>query len=355
MARQRQLTTSLASPPTLAEPSPLMSPGARRLREDVVRHATGGLARALDLPEPPTPEGPVARAGPGLSAAAPSVAAPSVAAPAPEARPPLIHRLAAGLPAGSDTPGVPPFATRAGRATASPVTGETPTGAGGRPLGGAAAARGPLSTPAGLAGRPTPHLAVSPPAAPHLARGIVRRLADRPAATSPFSFERRLDGGSPPGDPLAVGAIRLPTPDHSVAPSVVWRRRIDGGSSTGLSSIEYPRAPTAEDLLQWTQAPFSPSSGDQSPDSMESLRFDPSVPDPNHPRPGDPPIIRQLSISQPASYEFGGHSVYPSPGPVDQSPAPVDEETLEWIIEAVEARVLEELERRGMRYNPGVF
>jgi hypothetical protein len=41
--------------------------------------------------------------------------------------------------------------------------------------------------------------------------------------------------------------------------------------------------------------------------------------------------------------------------PVDQAPAPVDEATIEWIIEAVEARVLEELERRGMRYNPGVF
>jgi hypothetical protein len=33
----------------------------------------------------------------------------------------------------------------------------------------------------------------------------------------------------------------------------------------------------------------------------------------------------------------------------------VPEETLEWIIEQIERRVLDELERRGLRHNPGVF
>lgn len=33
----------------------------------------------------------------------------------------------------------------------------------------------------------------------------------------------------------------------------------------------------------------------------------------------------------------------------------LSEETLERIIEAVEERVIEELERRGVRYDPGVF
>ena len=41
--------------------------------------------------------------------------------------------------------------------------------------------------------------------------------------------------------------------------------------------------------------------------------------------------------------------------PTDQSRGTLDAETVEWIIEAVEQRVIEELERRGLRYNPGVF
>jgi hypothetical protein len=40
---------------------------------------------------------------------------------------------------------------------------------------------------------------------------------------------------------------------------------------------------------------------------------------------------------------------------VERSSAPVSEETLEWIIERVERHVIEELERRGLRHNPGVF
>jgi hypothetical protein len=51
----------------------------------------------------------------------------------------------------------------------------------------------------------------------------------------------------------------------------------------------------------------------------------------------------------------GGPDVDTPPGSAEQSPAVVNAETLEWIIEAVEERVLEELERRGLRHNPGVF
>lgn len=40
---------------------------------------------------------------------------------------------------------------------------------------------------------------------------------------------------------------------------------------------------------------------------------------------------------------------------VDQSTAPISAETLDWIVEAVEERILAELERRGMRFQPGVF
>jgi hypothetical protein len=45
----------------------------------------------------------------------------------------------------------------------------------------------------------------------------------------------------------------------------------------------------------------------------------------------------------------------PSSHPVEQSPAPLSAEALETIIDALEQRVIEELERRGWRHNPGVF
>jgi hypothetical protein len=41
--------------------------------------------------------------------------------------------------------------------------------------------------------------------------------------------------------------------------------------------------------------------------------------------------------------------------PTEQSPTVVTSEMIEWIVDAVEERVLEELERRGRRFNPGVF
>lgn len=54
---------------------------------------------------------------------------------------------------------------------------------------------------------------------------------------------------------------------------------------------------------------------------------------------------------------FDGDAPTPVPSPpLLQRPVdPLPPETLDWIIEKVEQRVVEELERRGMRYNPGVF
>lgn len=41
--------------------------------------------------------------------------------------------------------------------------------------------------------------------------------------------------------------------------------------------------------------------------------------------------------------------------PVPSTAAPVSEETLQWIIERIEQRIVDELDRRGLRNNPGVF
>lgn len=45
----------------------------------------------------------------------------------------------------------------------------------------------------------------------------------------------------------------------------------------------------------------------------------------------------------------------PTPPTVDASSAPTAAEVLEWIVEQVERRVLDELERRGARHVPEVF
>ena len=44
-----------------------------------------------------------------------------------------------------------------------------------------------------------------------------------------------------------------------------------------------------------------------------------------------------------------------APPLVEVDGPPLPPETLEWIIERVERHVIDELERRGLRHNPGVF
>ena len=41
--------------------------------------------------------------------------------------------------------------------------------------------------------------------------------------------------------------------------------------------------------------------------------------------------------------------------PTEESSSPLSAEAIEWIVDALEQRVIEELERRGLRNNPGVF
>ena len=45
----------------------------------------------------------------------------------------------------------------------------------------------------------------------------------------------------------------------------------------------------------------------------------------------------------------------PAPPLVEQASPPLPPETLEWIIEQIEQRIIDELDRRGLRHNPGVF
>lgn len=65
--------------------------------------------------------------------------------------------------------------------------------------------------------------------------------------------------------------------------------------------------------------------------------------------PGDP-------FSRPSTRSEGPMSPpSSSPSRLEQSTHPISQDTLDWIVEAVEERILAELERRGLRYQPGVF
>jgi hypothetical protein len=176
-------------------------------------------------------------------------------------------------------------------------------------------------------------------------------MSDRATPTATHSFERRAVNRMPiAADPLAVGAIRVQSLEQTVAPAVVWRRSIDDSTSGPLDPGGQPPGDSGMgDLLQRARALFS------APPPSDYSQAVTVAPDPYHPRPGDPPTIRRLDVGQPATSVLGGVHVHTPSHPVDQAPTPVDEATIEWIIEAVEARVLDELERRGLRYNPGVF
>jgi hypothetical protein len=99
-----------------------------------------------------------------------------------------------------------------------------------------------------------------------------------------------------------------------------------------------------------------------------ALRHDPAaVVDARSSRPAAETVRRRFSPpSSPAHHPAGlfppvatphrGVPVTPEPpSPPVGSTAPLAEETIEWIIEQVEQRVLDELDRRGLRYNPGVL
>jgi hypothetical protein len=62
------------------------------------------------------------------------------------------------------------------------------------------------------------------------------------------------------------------------------------------------------------------------------------------------------SHSRPSTRSGGPMSASFMPPPlVETSSHPISQETLDWIVEAVEERILSELERRGLRFQPGVF
>ncbi len=322
------------------------SVGARGGIDEVFAHATGGLIRTLQPPEP---------ALLGARTGADAVSSTHL---------PPIRRSAEGSTPGRSPAAVSPAPRPSGVASAPThvLPGEAPAPPRAARL---------VDSPAGRDGA-VPSAEVAPAttgpalAAPHLARRIVGRLGDgaAPVATR-VGFERRpspsLAGGA---DGLQVGSIRLPSASRAVAPAVIWRKaeRVErigmsndrGGA--GRASEALP--PGSGDLLQRARALFSAAAVPPARPSLSAgvaggLSSRP--PDPHHPRPGDPPVVLRRFTGPSVAGTPGGPPVDASQASAEQSPAVISAETIEWIIEAVEERVLEELERRGLRHNPGVF
>jgi hypothetical protein len=143
---------------------------------------------------------------------------------------------------------------------------------------------------------------------------------------------------APPPEPAIVG--------RAAAGAAASNRSAPGGQSllertAGLLAQRSGSSSAAGSLA--ALSPAAPSPTAPSPSEFRQ-------PDPHHPRPGDPPIIRRALFSAGGTLSEDTWSL-----PTESSSPPISPETMDWIIETIEQRVVEELERRGLRNNPGVF
>ena len=74
--------------------------------------------------------------------------------------------------------------------------------------------------------------------------------------------------------------------------------------------------------------------------------------DPEFPRPGDAPIVRRFSTGQPAAATTAAAATDATEAVMTGG---INAATFDALVEALEQRVIDELERRGLRHHPGVF
>ncbi|HET9077883.1 MAG TPA: DUF4157 domain-containing protein [Acidimicrobiales bacterium] len=208
-----------------------------------------------------------------------------------------------------------------------------------------------------------------------------RAEAGARSGTSDLAWGTRSLPVGPGASPLTVGAVgqllagsggadgrRSGGPEGAPgAPGSVHRGRRSGRHRPGAPTS--PGGPEGE----WGGSDAG-GSGGPPPDWLQSLP--PAVADivrRSQPGPGGAPGGRPDPLL-PFSDPTGSHRPMPGrdfPGGTmihDATPAvqpevpfvrnpvsPMSSETLDWIVEAVEERVLAELERRGLRFQPGVF
>jgi hypothetical protein len=206
-----------------------------------------------------------------------------------------------------------------------------------------------------------------------LARALVAPPATGDGGAAPATLVRALDApqvASPPAqrsrDRLAWGtqglavsslggtvkalageiAAKIPATGGAKAPTV-HRRTSSGGRS---SLVE-----RTADLFRQTAGPSATGPAGAGASSAAAGTGTPangmspvSNLEPSFPRPGDPPIVRRSTWSGVQRFNEGQAPAAPTKGGID----PV---LFEALVEALEQRVIDELERRGMRHHPGVF
>lgn len=179
-------------------------------------------------------------------------------------------------------------------------------------------------------------------------RPMAAKSADRPPTTSRF---RAGTAGLPVGGPqlyAAAGEQRggRPQPDHAGNRLHVQRSR------SGHRSAVVP-APRSAQLAAWADR------AGLSPGLAAAFLGPPAA------RPGSaPPVLDRAGFQRAViEHDTASSSTVPSrPTAMNQIPAAttgrpgeIDDETIQLIVDAVEQRVLEQLERRGLRYHPEVF
>lgn len=186
---------------------------------------------------------------------------------------------------------------------ASPLTAGTMAEVAASGRGSSLAATSSPATAARAAG-PVTGRAAGPAAGPTGSSGSSQSASPAPGADGASTIHRRR----------AAGRHRLEPPDATLPPGLA--RLLDRPDTFSLPGVgPDPRA---------GEVPFT--------DGFQGSNPPPST------RPGGP---------MSASY---------TPTPlVETSSHPISQETLDWIVEAVEDRILNELERRGLRFQPGVF
>jgi len=133
-----------------------------------------------------------------------------------------------------------------------------------------------------------------------------------------------------------------------------------GGALQALSNDAATRPPAARVVARQALPATKASLVERTADLFRQPAVSPSVAD--YPRPGDGPIVRRSSWEPAPSVQ---REYAPSPTSSSNAttaeteeaaaPAPISGAVFDALVEALEQRVIDELERRGLRHHPGVF
>jgi hypothetical protein len=172
-------------------------------------------------------------------------------------------------------------------------------------------------------------------------RQLLRSVAPPRAVKAPA---RRPEEGmtwGTQGLPVAAGSGFLKGSSGGAAPTPTMSERLQ-------RRAEHAVAPAGASLVERTASLFAARRAAARPReaSGDGVAI---VADPDQPQPGDPPIIRRRGPTGAAA------SALSPPVPPAESSGALSGEQLAQLVDAIEQRIIAELERRGRRHYPGVF